>query len=232
MGQANRKSQKQQKGLVLVLTTAALLALIGIAALAVDVNHALLNKTRLQNAVDAAALAAAIVMDDGGTRDQGAAAANAALTTMAGASGNAEMDFTGSTIQIQFANDPTLFPSGGGDQSGYTTSEDSYIRVFASGYDLEDFFAGAFGFNKDIAASAVAGPSSSIDILTNVVPIAVCEGEDGGANGYNIGQVYALKLADQNQSEMGSGNYQLLDFGSGADTVREALAGGTKVRLT
>ncbi len=64
--------------------------------------------------------------------------------------------------------------------------------------------------------------------MVNVVPMAVCEGDSGtgGSTGYDTGELYALKIADQNQSDMGSGNYQLLDFGSGADTVRKALAGG------
>lgn len=217
----NASPAKKQRGLVLVMVTAAMIALLGIAALAIDVNHALLNKTRLQNGADAAALAAAIVLDNGGSTDDATVAANSALSNLATATGNAEMDFSSANFAVQYSNDPQIFP-----YSGYSSTEDTYVRVAISGYPLEDFFAGIFGFTKDIGATAVAGPSPSIQILANVVPIAICEGEDSGTSGYNQGQVYALKLADQNQSEMGPGNYQLLDFGSGADTVREALAGG------
>src|SRR5262252_3043925 len=53
-----------QKGAAIVLIVAALAALLLMAALALDVGHATLNKSRLQNATDAAALAAAKILDD------------------------------------------------------------------------------------------------------------------------------------------------------------------------
>lgn len=216
-----RGNQAKQKGMTLVLVTAAMLALIGVAALSIDVNHAMLNKTRLQNSVDAAALAAAIVLDNGGTATQAEAAAKSTLMNVASASGNTEMDFTGAQVTIQFSNDPAIFPF-----SGFDPDKDSYTRVSVSSFQLENFFAHIFEIDKDLASTAVAGPGPSNTLITNVVPMAVCEGEDTGTNGYDQGSIYALKLADQSQSEMGSGNYQLLDFGSGANTVRAALAGG------
>jgi len=218
-----RISPKKQRGLTLVLVTAAMLALVGVAALSIDVNHAMLNKTRLQNSVDAAALAAAIVLDNGGSTTEAEAAAKTTLINMGGASGNDEMDFTSAQIVVQFSNDPAIFPF-----SGFNSDDDGYARVAVSGYQLDNFFAHILNVTKNLSSSAVAGPSPSNTLVTNVVPIAVCEGEDAGTNGYNQGDLYALKLADQNQSEMGPGNYQLLDFGSGASTVREALAGGYK----
>ena len=53
------QSPKKQQGLVAVMITAALLVFLAVSALAVDINHMVVNKTRLQNAVDSAALAAA-----------------------------------------------------------------------------------------------------------------------------------------------------------------------------
>ncbi|KHT49436.1 Tad domain-containing protein [Vibrio sinaloensis] len=215
--------QLKQRGMTLVLVTAAMLALIGVAALSIDVNHAMLNKTRLQNSVDAAALAAAIVLDNGGSEAQATAAAKTTLTNVANATGNTEMDFTSAQVVVQFSNDPATFPF-----SGFDPDEDSYARVAVSNFALSNFFAHVFSVDKNLASTAVAGPSPSNTLVTNVVPIAVCEGEDVGTNGYDQGSIYALKIADQNQSQMGPGNYQLLDFGSGASTVREALAGGYK----
>ncbi|MGR5251143.1 pilus assembly protein TadG-related protein [Vibrio astriarenae] len=212
---------RKEQGLVLVLVTASMIALLGIASLAVDVNHALMNKTRLQNGVDAAALAGAIVIDSGGTTAQATAAATSTLTNMTNASGNNEVDYSLASVSVTYSNDPQVFPD-----AGFSAAGDTYVRVAVSDFPLEDFFAGIFGITKDLDASAVAGPSTSLDLLVNVVPIAVCSGEEGGATGYDSGEVYALKMASQNQSEMGPGNYQLLDFGSGASDVREGLAGG------
>ena len=58
------QSPKKQQGLVAVMITAALLVFLAVSALAVDINHMVVNKTRLQNAVDSAALAAATILDN------------------------------------------------------------------------------------------------------------------------------------------------------------------------
>ncbi|WP_234976341.1 pilus assembly protein TadG-related protein [Vibrio quintilis] len=213
---------KAQKGLVLVLVTAALVALAGVMALAIDVNHAFVNKTRLQNGVDAAALAAALVLDSGGSDADATAMVNSTLTKMATSTGNQAMDFSAATISVTFSNDPETFPD-----PGYSSLiDDRFVRVAVSNYPLNAFFIAAFGINKNLAASAVAGPGSSSTQICNVVPMAVCAGSGGGTTGYVAGDLYPLKVASKNQSSLGPGNYQLLDFGSGASAVRSALAGG------
>ena len=60
------KSRNSQRGAVVVLVAVAMGALILTAGWALDMGHTFLNKTRLQNAVDAAALAAAKALDDTG----------------------------------------------------------------------------------------------------------------------------------------------------------------------
>ncbi|TON77198.1 hypothetical protein CGH50_29715, partial [Vibrio parahaemolyticus] len=56
-------TRRTQKGITLVLISMVLLILLGVAAFGIDLNHQVLNKTRLQNAVDTAALAGAVVAD-------------------------------------------------------------------------------------------------------------------------------------------------------------------------
>ncbi|XAW89987.1 pilus assembly protein TadG-related protein [Vibrio sp. CDRSL-10 TSBA] len=60
------KGSQRQQGVVVVIVTIALLAMLGAAALAIDINHAFMNRTKLQNGVDAAALAAAVVLNKSG----------------------------------------------------------------------------------------------------------------------------------------------------------------------
>jgi Flp pilus assembly protein TadG len=55
--------QHKQKGVVGILVVVGLVALLAMAGLALDSGHAMLNKTRLQNAVDAAALSGAKELD-------------------------------------------------------------------------------------------------------------------------------------------------------------------------
>ena len=57
------KLRQTQKGAVGILVLAGMVALLAMAGLALDSSHAMLNKTRLQNAVDAAALSGAKELD-------------------------------------------------------------------------------------------------------------------------------------------------------------------------
>ncbi|EPF9307150.1 pilus assembly protein TadG-related protein [Vibrio vulnificus] len=216
------KGKHKQQGLVLVLVTVAMLSFVIMAALAIDVTHQVVNRTKLQNAVDAAALAAAMVADATHNTTTATSAAKTTLTSMHSASGNSEMDIDSATFSIDYSNDPLTFPDSSFDDTG-----DIYVRVSVDDLSLSEFFMQALGMSKEVSASAVAGPSSDINTISNVVPIGVCKGDEtGGIYGYNAGEVYVLKVGDSSLSSMGAGNYHLLDFGSGADTVREALGGG------
>ncbi|MDH3821699.1 MAG: pilus assembly protein TadG-related protein, partial [Gammaproteobacteria bacterium] len=84
--------RQKQKGAVGILVLAGMVALLAMAGLALDSSHAMLNKTRLQNAVDAAALSGAKELDLTGKDELLArAAAEASFAANSTASGNAEM---------------------------------------------------------------------------------------------------------------------------------------------
>ncbi|HUS13011.1 MAG TPA: Tad domain-containing protein, partial [Pyrinomonadaceae bacterium] len=57
--QQRKRGSKDQRGSVMVLSTVAMLAVLLAVGLGVDISHFYLAKTELQNAADAAALAAA-----------------------------------------------------------------------------------------------------------------------------------------------------------------------------
>lgn len=204
------RGMRKQRGLVAVIVTIALFSFMGVAALAIDINHALMNRTKLQNSVDAAALAAALVLDrtdfTSGTNDSALSiatnAAQEALNRMASENGNTELDFVTEPIDVlvTLSNSPTFVDS-------YSVGgDDHYVRVAVSNLQLSSFIMQLFGLNKQLSASAVAGPSAGGGSC-NLVPMAVCA-TDGG---YQMNQVYALKLTS-NTSSMGVGNFQLLDF--------------------
>ncbi|MFA0628937.1 TadE/TadG family type IV pilus assembly protein [Vibrio sp. 10N.222.49.A3] len=235
------KSPRKQQGLVVVLVTAALLVFLGVSALAVDVNHMLVNKTRLQNAVDSAALAAATILDNSKDKDAVDAEIVTALNAMAGSTGNHEIDFTTASINIDYSNDPQDFTG----TATFGENDDVYVRVRVDSLDMDEFFIQMFGLVKEVSASAVAGPSSGQEVVNNVVPIGVCIGDGTSDNdvdpedgyhdvtgdaitsvfGYEVGTVHALKVGDSSLSEMGNGNYHLLDFGSGGKAIKEGLGG-------
>ena len=80
-----------QRGAALILVVVGMVALLGIVGLALDSGHAMLNKTRLQNTVDAAALAAAKTLDQTADVALAEAAAVAMFAMNAGNAGNREI---------------------------------------------------------------------------------------------------------------------------------------------
>ncbi|MFP5305808.1 MAG: TadE/TadG family type IV pilus assembly protein, partial [Gammaproteobacteria bacterium] len=75
---------RRQSGIALILVTIGALALLGMAGLALDMGMAYIAKSRLQNAVDAAALDGAKVLNDTGSVSAATTAALATFSTNLG----------------------------------------------------------------------------------------------------------------------------------------------------
>lgn len=218
-------SRKKQSGSVLVLVVIAMLAILGIAGLAMDGGHAMLNKTRLQNTVDAAALAGAKELDLTGDEARARTAALQAFASNASLAGNHELDekYSDNTINITVQFSATLDPFVPG------TAPPEYVRVRATNFELPVAFAGLINTDdKMVAASAVAGPSPTINTACNIAPMMVCGDPAAGAPywGYSEGEPDVLKMST-NGSEVGPGNFQLIRLGdnAGGADIREAMAG-------
>lgn len=237
---------RRQQGAVMVLVVIALLAILLMGALALDGSHMLLNKTRLQNAVDAAALSGAKELQTSfGGGNASTLARSAALDTLArnaAAVGNAELGKAIGTsaaavaghTQVTFARSvygPFSFPG---------PADAKYVRVSVPSYPLTGFLwrvAQVFGGvgDKAVAAIATAGPSPSAGPC-RIEPILVCgdpnanPANNGGTSfwGYRYGDLKVLKSAAGNDPVIGPGNFQMLrlDGAKGADDLRNALAGG------
>jgi hypothetical protein len=220
--------RSRQRGAVMILFVIGMVAIIGMAGLALDGGHAMLSKTRLQNTVDAAALSAAKTLDE--TADTGAsqAAALSMFADNASGDGNAELNeaYTSGalTVTVQFSSTLNPFVPG--------SAPAAYVRVRALNFTLPVWFSRVLGItNKSVAASAVAGPSPTITEVCNVMPMMVCGDPDQQDNnwGYEIGTPDVLKSSTTNgEFEVGPGNFQLIRLGDsqgGAD-IRTAMAGG------
>lgn len=232
---------RRQEGSVSVLMVIALAAMVMMAALALDGGHMLLNKTRLQNAVDAAALSGAKTLSQvAGATNFASTTRSAALNTLlqnANASGNNE-------LSTAVAGNPGAFAVVELSDSVYGTfsfpgpTNAKYVRVSVSNYSLTGFFWGfvqSFGVlgDKAVAAIATAGPSPTSPC--DLAPLMICgdatqyDPDAGMFWGFQFGDLQVLKSAAGNSSAIGPGNFQLLDFGSGGSTVRQDLAGGGSV---
>jgi Flp pilus assembly protein TadG len=219
----------RQRGAVIVLVAVGVAALILCAALALDVGHTFLSKTRLQNTVDAAALAAAKELDNTGDTALATAEAMQAFGSNAAAAGNSELNdsYAGGSgdIQVTIEYSATLPPFTPGSATG------PYVRVRATGFVLPAWLANVSGITeKTVSATAVAGPRTLTvgSTVCNVAPMMVC-GQSGASPlwGYQLNSPQVLKKSTPGgQSQVGPGNFQLIQLGgSGAAIVRENMAG-------
>ncbi|MEA5298529.1 pilus assembly protein TadG-related protein [Vibrio parahaemolyticus] len=240
-------TRRTQKGITLVLISLVLLILLGVAAFGIDLNHQILNKTRLQNSVDAAALAAAVVADETSNVSEAETAAKTYLAGFSTSSGNSELTFTDENTSVTFSTDMESFVSAGAFTPPVSGEYDIYVRVAVSNLELGRFLSAIFGIDKQVSASAVAGRSAGINYTCNISPIAMCADTSSPETswgyvpqpGYNpsvdriASTLYQLKPADNQSSDIGPGNFHLLDLGvSGKNAVRDAFAGATNNCIT
>jgi len=211
-----------------VLFTIALVAMLGMVGLALDGAHGMLNKTRLQNTVDAAALSAAKTLDQTDDTVLAEAEALAMFLTNSLAAGNAEIaaSYAGGQLAVSVQFSTTLHPF----VPGSTPAR--YVNVTATNLRLPGWFIPVIGVNElVVGASAVAGPSPTLGTYCNIAPMMMCGDPDPGQEtyGYTLGVASILK-ASTNSFDIGPGNFQLIRLGDsqgGAD-VREAMAGSYK----
>jgi len=220
----------REHGAVLILFVAGLLTILGIAGLAIDGSHQMLNKARLQGSVDAAALAAAKSLDQTANLSEARDAAQAMFDANADDAGNREMSAASISVTTTFSAASNPFVAG-----SYVPGDKGYVRVVATGFSMNVWLIRLLGVNdKTVNASAVAGPSPTINYSCNLVPLIICGDPtdvptEGGISfwGYQDGGVHVLKSSSDGGSEIGPGNFQLARLdGSGANDVRDALAGG------
>lgn len=229
-------SRDSQRGAVVVLMAIAMGVLILTAGWALDMGHAFLNKTRLQNTVDAAALAAAKTLDETGNTALATAEAMQAFGNNAAASGNRELSRAyaagNGRIQVVVQYSATLPPFTAGAANG------PYVRVRATGFVMPAWLVRVGGIlQKTVAATAVAGPRTlnSGSTVCNVAPMMVCgDPLAPGMWGYTVNSPVVLKKSTPGgQSGVGPGNFQLIQLGGpGAAIVRENMAGSYSACIT
>lgn len=219
------RPRHRQRGTAVLIIVIALAALIAMAGLAIDIGHEMLSKTRLQTAVDAAALAAAKMYDETSSTAQATSAAISVFGANARGAGNRELGsaYSSGAVHVTVQYSSTLPP--------FTPAADGpYVRVTATGFSLPAWLVGVVGIDQlTVSASAVAGPSPTAATACNAAPVLVCGNRAAGAArlwGYSLNSPQVLKSASGGHSELGPGQFQLIQLGgNGANVVRENLAG-------
>lgn len=218
----------RQRGVVAVVVAIGLLALLAMVGFALDSGHLILNKSRLQNTVDASALAAAKVLDKTGSEVDATTAARSVFGLNAANHPELSRVLDGNDITVTYSNTLNPFTAG--------TTPANYVRVVANDFTMWTGFTSLVGVtDMRTAASAVAGPSAPVgsaegNEACDLVPMMVCADTSPGAPGdwgYTGDNVSLLKFAAPGSPDVGPGNFQLIRLGGpGANIVRQNVAGG------
>jgi hypothetical protein len=206
-----------------VLVVIGMLALLAMAGLAIDTSHVLLNKSRLQSALDAAALAAAKSLSQSTSTTLADTAANNVFTLNVTPYPELQRAVTGG-LRLTTQYSSTLIPFNAG------TTPASFVRASITGFATQMSLISVLGITSmNVAGSAVAGPSPPLVTACNIVPVFVCANTAVGTAplfNFQVGQVIGLNLSAGSTSTIGPGNYGLLSLGgTGANIVRGNLAG-------
>lgn len=220
---------RAQQGSIMPMVTIGMLALFGLAALGLESGVLFWDKSRLQNAIDAAALSAAKVLDSTADTTAADAAGLATFNLNASGPGNAPLaEAVSAGLVPTFQYSATLNPFVPGAAAG------PYVRATADNFRRVGWFSQIFGFTEfEVDATAVAGPSPTLEAVCDIAPVMVCadisdpDPSDGWQYGYEIGAEVILKAGATTDSEYTTpGNYFLIRLGApGGDIVRDAFAG-------
>ena len=222
------KKRKGQRGSILALSAVAMLSILLAAGLGVDISRFYLAKNELQNAADAAALAAASALN---SSPSGISSANArALQEMN------KYNFNNSSVVVQqaavrfavnlegtYVDFATAYATPGNIRFVQVTTPQVSIPV--------SFAAMVLGNSRNLGATATAGLSVPLNTFCNFIPLSVID--------YDVpmvpGQTYTIR-ADTGGSPS-PGNYQILavagpggvdvGFGIGAGVDACASPGAT-----
>jgi Flp pilus assembly protein TadG len=214
-----RAGTKRERGSILATSAIGMLALLLAVGLGVDISRFYLTKAELQNAADAAALAAVSALDtspDGITK-----AVDRAVASMN------KFNFNNEGVSFPRAN--VLFAKKLNDTnymdeaSAQLEADDiRFVKVTTDPSAVPVSFAvSVLGTSKDLTATATAGFSVPLNVICNFLPVSVI---DYGTP-IEPGQTYTFRASTNNS--ISPGNYQILAVaGEGGKDVRIGLAAG------
>jgi Flp pilus assembly protein TadG len=180
----------KKRGAVLVITAFSIFVLMGLAGLAIDLSHAYVNKSRMQNLADALAMSAVITLnkknDPANSVDEEAAKTYAethTFTLFKNSLGNSEINtaIAASNLTFTFAKITDLKDlndSAAGDwKAAGAINDANFARVEISPMGISTWFAAVLGINQlAVSTSAVAG---TVDVVPcDVAPVMMCADVD------------------------------------------------------
>lgn len=213
-------SRKRERGSILATSSVAMLAVLLAVGMGVDISRFYLNKTELQNAADAAALAGVYGLTGYAEGiDEAVARAVEVMNSY-------EFNHTGVSFpeeNVTFAvnlNDENYMTAG---QAKLTPTNIRFVKVVTPDLPVGvSFTAFVLGNSRDMTAEATAGKSVPVNEICPWLPAFIL---DNPANPITLGGTYTFRLAPGDH--ISPGNYQLLaPIHSGGSGDREGMATG------
>ena len=192
-----------ESGQALILAAAAMVVILGMAAMAIDVGMFLQERRDLQNAADAAALA--------GAQDLPGSPGSAVIsaTSWAEQNGIGTGELEGVTVSTTYASNDTVT-----------------VQVKR---DVPWLFARVLGRGSDTMRADASARVGSPETASNVMPFSLLE-DDKEALESMYGQVVGIKFSAQGTAS--PGNYGLLDFGAeGSGDLRDSIENGGDITI-
>lgn len=232
-------TRSRQEGAVAIITALSLVVLVGFAGLALDLGRLYVNKTELQNAADACALAASSKL----VCDPAVSACPASLLEEAEAVGiyvgeKNRKDFQGDGVSIAAADvrfSKTLGPNSAYQSRFFASSDSRYVMCIARATGITPWFMGVLDIGEQAVAAHAVATLAPGKTFCGSLPIGICKkpGSSAPNFGYTIGEwIGSTFNSGNNNDESLEGNFRWVDFtisAGGNSEIREQLIGNEPV---
>lgn len=223
----------RQRGSIAVIVALSAVALFGYAGIVIDVGRLYINRTELQTAADACALAASAELSCDPAA--GACPASFLLNAQAAgifAAGRNKSDFQVNPVAITAANvkfSTTLAPNANYlSIAGGASANSRYVMCTASANNIAPWFMGVFGTGAQTVASSGVATQAPSQSFCNAAPVGICS----KAGGYAVGEWIVGAFTSAGNDDTVTGNFRWVDYtpnAGGASELRDQLAGSSSV---
>lgn len=224
----------RQRGAVAIIVALSMVVLLGFAGLVLDLGRLYINKTELQSAADACALAAANEL----VCDPTAGACPTQFLTNAENAGifvarRNKLDFQGSAVviaptDVKFST--TFTPNSGYLTKGSASVDSKFAMCIAHSKGLLPWFMGVLGIGaSDVASIAVATLAPS-DAFCDPAPMGICATGPAPTFGLTENQWLRSDFTESGTNDSLTGSFRWVDYSppaGGTPDLRDILAGTT-----
>lgn len=218
---------KSERGSVTVMTAVLMVGLVLVIGLSIDVSRIYMVRAGLQNAADAAALAAARELNSGtdGLLDANTQA-RAAIGNLYGLSrtGSATPAAVITTVEFAASLGGTWYAAGS--VPGGSEATMKFVRVTTAPASVTMLFAAkVLGSTSGVQATAVAGMSPGLNTICDYVPLAV--GKDDPTTPFATGTEFTFQFVSAQSTSLVNKNLIVLKTSNSnsANLTRDAVAG-------